>query len=62
MLLPFFSYNPVILYITWIVEILKICSVYLKLFQLLFHFSRSRKRNIPVSKRIGVSRPSIYMN
>ena len=27
-----------------------------------FIFSRSCKRNIPVSKRVDVSRPSIYMN
>ena len=41
---------------------LKICSVYFELLCCYFISSRSRKRFIPVSKRVDVSRPSIYMN
>ena len=63
MLLSFFSYNPVILYITLLTENAKKYVQYiLSYFCHYFIFSRSRKRNVPVSKRVDVSRPSIYMN
>ena len=63
MLLSFFSYNPVILYITLLTENAKKYVQYiLSYFCYYFIFSRSRKRNVPVSKRVDVSRPSIYMN
>ena len=63
MLLSLFSYNPVILYITLLVENAKKyvqnISSYFCYYSI---FSRSRKRNIPVSKRVDVSRPRIYVN
>ena len=63
MLLSFFSYYPVILYITLLVENAKQYVQYVwSYICYYFIFSRSRKRNIPVSKRVDVSRPSIYMN
>ena len=63
MLLSFFSYCPVILYITLLVENAKQYVQYVSSYNsYYFVFSRSRKRNIPVSKRVDVSRPSIYMN
>ena len=63
MLLSFFSYNPEILYITLLVENAKKCVQNISsYFCNYFIFSRSRTRNIPVSKRVDVSRPSIYMN
>ena len=63
MLLSFFSCNPVILYITLLVENAKNYIQYISsYFCYYFIFSRSRKRNIPVSKRVDISRPSIYMN
>ena len=63
MLLSFFSYNPVILYITMLVENAETYVQYISsYFCYYFIVSRSRKRNIPVSKRVDVSRPSIYMN
>ena len=62
-LLSFFSYYPVILYITLLVETAKQYVQYVSSYICYyFIFSRSRKRNIPVSKRVDVSRPSIYMN
>ena len=63
MLLSFFPYYPVILYITLLVENAKKKYVqYISsYFCYYFIFSRSRKRNIPVSKRVDVSRPSIYV-
>ena len=63
MLLSFFSYYPVILYITLLVENAKQHFQYVSSYICYyFIFSRSHKRNIPVSKRVDVSRPSIYMN
>ena len=63
MLLSFFSYNPVILYITLLVENAKKYVQYISsYFCYYFIVSRNRKRNIPVSKRVDVLRPSIYMN
>ena len=62
MLLSFFSYNPAIPYITLLVEIAyKYVQYISSYFCYNFIFSRSRKRNIPDSKRVDVSRPSIYM-
>ena len=63
MLLSFFSYYPVILYITLLVENAKQYGPYVSSYICYyFIFSRSGKRNIPVSKRVDVSRPNIYMN
>ena len=63
MLLSFFSYNPVILYITLLVEnATKYVQYISSYFCYYFIFSHSRKRNIPVSKRVDVSRHSIDMN
>ena len=63
MLLSFFSCNLVILYITLLVKKSENYVQYISsYFFYYFIFSRSRKRNIPVSKRVDVSRPSIYMN
>ena len=59
----FLFYNPVILYITLLVENAKECVQYISsYFCYYFIFSHSRERNIAVSKRVDVSRPSIYMN
>ena len=53
MLLSFFSYNPVILYIMLLVENANKYVQYISsYFCYYFIFSRSRKRNIPVSKRV----------
>ena len=55
MLLSFFSNNPVILYIVLLVENAKKYVQYISsYFCYYFIFSRSRKRNIPVSKRVDV--------
>ena len=54
-------YN-IILYITFLVEMLKYFQYISSYFCYYFIFSRSHERNIPVSKRVDVSRPSIYMN
>ena len=63
MLLSFFSYYPIILYITLLVENAKQYVQYVSSYICYyFIFSRSRKRNIPVSKRVDVSRPNSYMN
>ena len=63
MLLSFFSYYPVVLYITLLLENAKQYVQYVSRYICYnFIFSLSRKRNIPVSKRDDVSRPSIYMN
>ena len=59
MLLSFFCYYPVILYITLIVENAKKYVQYISsCFCYYFIFSRSRKKNIPVSKQVDVSMPS----
>ena len=58
-----FSCNPVILYITLLVEnAKKYVQNISSYFCYYLIFSRSRKRNIPVSKQVDVSSPSIYMN
>ena len=63
MLLSFFSYDPVILYITLLVKNAKEYVQYISsYFCYYFIFSRNRERNIAVSKRVDESRPSIYMN
>ena len=63
MLLFFFSYNPEILYITLLVENAKKYVQYISsYFCYYFIFSCSRKRNVPVSKRVDVPWPSIYIN
>ena len=53
-----FSYYPVIQNITVLVENAQYVSSSICYY---FIFWRSRKRNISVSKRVDVSRPSIYI-
>ena len=62
MLLSFFSYNPVILYITLLVENAKNMFSIFRVISAIISFLVAVVRDIPVSKRVDVSRQSIYMN
>ena len=62
MLLSFFFYNPVILYITLLIENAKKYFSIFRVISVIISFLVAVVREIPVLKRVDVSRPSIYMN